>query len=72
MFNPISGGEGDISQICTCALVMINIPNPPSSLSITDFGFNIPWASVLLVLEYFEQKYFICVYHFEQMQVNLM
>ena len=25
--------------------------NPPSSLGTTDFGFNIPWASVLLVLE---------------------
>ena len=29
---------------------MIKNPNPPSSLGITDFGFNIPWASVLLVL----------------------
>ena len=29
---------------------MIKNPNPPSSLGITDFGFNIPWAPVLLVL----------------------
>ena len=34
-----------------CALGMIKNPNPPSSLGITDFGFNIPWASVLLVLK---------------------
>ena len=31
-------------------IVMIKNPNPPSSLGITDFGFNMPWASVLLVL----------------------
>ena len=30
---------------------MIKNPNPPSSLVITDLGFNFPWASVLLVLE---------------------
>ena len=35
-----------------CALMMIKNPNPPSSLGITDFGFNIPWASVLLVLKF--------------------
>ena len=29
---------------------MIKNPNPPSSLGITDFGFIIPWASVLLEL----------------------
>ena len=32
-----------------CALMMIKNPYPPSSLGITDFSFNIPWASVLLV-----------------------
>ena len=31
---------------------MIKNPNPPSSLGITDFGFNIPWAPVLLVLKH--------------------
>ena len=35
---------------------MIKNPNPPSSLGITDFGFNIPWASVLLVLESWSHK----------------
>ena len=32
-----------------CALMTIKNPYPPSSLGITDFSFNIPWASVLLV-----------------------
>ena len=31
---------------------MIKNPNSPSSLMITDFGFNFPWALVLLVLKY--------------------
>ena len=30
---------------------MIKNPNSPSSLVITDLGFNFPWASVLLVLK---------------------
>ena len=33
------------------ALGMIKNPNPTSSLGIRDFGFNIPWASVLLVIK---------------------
>ena len=31
--------------------------NPPYSLGITDFGFNIPWAPVLLVLKFQNVKH---------------
>ena len=36
---------------------MIKNLNPPSSLMITDLGFNFPWASVLLVLKLVEVQY---------------
>ena len=31
--------------------VILRVFNHPSSLGIADFGFDIPWASVLLVLK---------------------